>query len=365
MTVNWLDPQPIGVDAFGTTHYLDTVKTHTAFFGKTRSGKTRAARGFVAFGLLDPKVRIACFDGKNDDSDWRPMADLCDLGYVGGSSSASVAAVERLLLRLEQENNARASGDHGASAPVIVVIDEWYRIRQAAKRHDPEAANRIDGLMADLAATSSGRNMHNVYCFQRGTVEFMPGDLGANIGTRVQGWAATPREIQYSIHSNPDVVPSRTGEFLVSTDEGGTSELVVIPHLDDAAFRVVCDRARKLRRPAPTVNLRKPELLPDEPATWQELVEVILAEAQEAMTTSELHAALGDAAPTPHPNRFGRFLTADARSDLPAVTEARTRRATRGWTLADTVLPADGGYNGPDSRSETLTDRLLAMGGAA
>ena len=364
MTVDWLDPQPIGVDAFGTTHHLSTTCTHSGFFGKTRSGKTTAARGFVAFGLLDPKVRLACFDGKDDESDWRPMADLCDLGYVGGSSSASVAAVERLLLRLEQENNARAGGDHGASAPVIVVVDEWYRIRQAAKRHDPDAAKRIDGLMADLAATSSGRYMHIVFCFQRGTVEFMPGDLGANLGQRVQGWAATPREIQYSIHSNPDIVPSRTGEFLVSTDEGGTSELVVVPHLDHDAFRTVCQVARNLRQaPAPAVDLRKSE--PNEPATWQELVAVILTEAGEAMSTSDLHTALGEAAPTPHANRFGRFLTADARSDLPTVTEARTRRATRGWTLSDSVLPADGEYNDPDSRSETLTDRLLAMGAAA
>ena len=365
MTVNWLDPQPIGVDAFGTTHYLNTFETHTAFFGMTRSGKTVAARGFVSLGLLDPKVRVAIFDGKGSEASWKPMADLCDLGFVWGSSSSSVAATERLLLRLEQENNARTGGDLGASAPIIVVVDEWYRLRQAAKRHDPDAAKRIDGLMADLAATSSERYIHMVSCFQRGTTEFMPGDLGANLGQRVQGKAATPREIQYSIHSNPEITPSRRGEFLVSTDEGGTAELVVVPFLDNDAFRVVCDRARKLRRPAPTVNLRKPELLPDEPATWQELVEVILAEAQEAMTTSELHAALGDAAPTPHPNRFGRFLTADARSDLPAVTEARTRRATRGWTLADSVLPADGGYIGPDSRSETLTDRLLAIRGAA
>ena len=363
MTVDWLDPQPIGVDAFGTTHYLNTVGTHTAFIGITGSGKTKTARGFVALGVLDPKPRLAIFDGKDDNSDWRPMADLCDLGYVAGSSSASIGAVERLLLKLEQVNNSRAEGDHGASEPIIVVVDEWYRTRQAAKRHDPDAAKRIDGLMADLAATSRSRHIHIVYCFQRGTTAFMPGDLGANIGQRVQGRAATPAEIRYAIHSNPDVVPSRVGEFLVSTDDGGTSELVVVPYLDDDAFRVVCDRARRLRRPA--VDLRKPERAPEEPATWQELVEVILAEAQEALTTSSIHAALGEAAPTAHANRFGRLLAEDSKSDLPTVMAARTRRATRGWTLADSVLPAQGEYIGPDPRSETLTDRLLALGGVA
>ena len=352
MTVDWLTPQPIGVDAFGATRYLQTAKTHTAFYGKTRSGKTLAARGFVSFALLDPRVSIACFDGKDDQVDWRPMADLCDIGYVGGSSSASIAGVERLLLRLEQENNARADGS-GADRPVVVVVDEWYRIRQAAKRHDPDAAKRIDGLMADLAATSSGRYMHGVFCFQRGTVEFVPGDLGANLGQRVQGWAATPREIQYSIHSNPDVVPSRTGEFLVSSDEGGTSELVVVPHLDYTGFLAVCAAARRLRAPAAPVVLAKAS---DDPPTWQELVAVILQEAGETMTTSDIHAALGDAAPTPYPNRFGRDLTADAASDLPTVVEARTRRATRGWTLADRLLPTEGEYNPSDSRSQA---RLL------
>ena len=363
MTVNWLDPQPIGVDAFGTTHYLNTVGTHTAFIGITGSGKTSTARGFVLMGVLDPKVRVAIFDGKDDDSDWRPMADLCDLGYVAGSSSASIAAVERLLLQLEQVNNARAEGDHGVSEPIIVVVDEWYRIRQAAKRHDPDAAKRIDSLMADLAATSRSRYIHIVFCFQRGTTAFMPGDLGANIGQRVQGRAATPNEIRYAIHSKPDITPSRVGEFLVSLDDGGTSELVVVPHLDDAACRVVCNRARRLRRPA--VDLRKPGRVPEEPATWQELVEIILAEAHEVLTTSAIHAALGEAAPTPTPERFGRLLTADAQSGLPAVMAARTRRGTRGWVLADSVLPAEGEYTGPDSRSGTLTDRLLALGGAA
>ncbi len=75
--VDWTQPQPIGVDAFGATHALHTTATHTAFFGKTRSGKTVAARGFVSYGLLDPRVEVVVFDGKNDASDWQPMRDLC------------------------------------------------------------------------------------------------------------------------------------------------------------------------------------------------------------------------------------------------------------------------------------------------
>ena len=363
MTVNWLDPQPFGVDAFGNTHHLQTVGTHTVFGGKTGCGKTDAALGFVGMGLLDPKFRPVVIDGKDDDDQWRQIEEFTGGMYVGGNTSSSVAAVERLLHDLDDISNSRSSGDKGASEPMAVVVDEWYRIRQAAKRHAEDKGKVMDGLMADFASSCRSRHIHLIFCVQAGTVEFLPGDLGVNLGQRVQGWAATPAQIRYLIHSKPDIEPSRPGEFLVSSDEGGSSELVTAPFFGDAQD-VVYAAARRIRAPR-TVDLRKTERAPEEPATWQELVEVILAEAHEVLTTSSIHAALGAAAPTPTPERFGRLLTADAQSELPAVMAARTRRGTRGWTLADSVLPAQGEYIGSDPRSETLTDRLLALGGAA
>lgn len=363
MAVDWLAPQEIGVDAFGRTHHLETVGTHTAFFGKTGSGKTRAARGFVAKALLDPRARLAVFDGKDDQRDWRPMMGLCDVGYVAGSSSAAVGAALRLLRELELLNNSRTGGDHGASEPVVVVVDEWYRIRQAAIRHGNGIAE-LDSLMADLAATCRSHFIHLVFCFQRGTTAYMPGDLGGNIGQRVQGWAATPREIQYSIHSNPDVVPARPGEFLVSADEGGSAELLVVPDLDHDDFEVVVAAARRVRTPGPPLSLVKCVPEPedtDRPATWQEMVAVILEEAGEPMGAAAILEALPeDRRPTVHTNRFGRdFLVPDADSDWPTVTRSRTPRGTPGWALAEGVLPIGDGKNGPSARSPAPSPLLL------
>jgi hypothetical protein len=359
VSVNWLDPQPIGVDAFGTTHHLQTVGTHTAFYGKTQSGKTTAARGLVSLGVLDPRVDVVVLNGKPDEDMWLPMRDLCS-GYVEGATSRTVVELRAELERLNEINDSRAGGDKGRSRPMIVVVDELYRLRQAAKRAGKKTADEIDGLFADMASTCSGRHMHMVFCAQRGTVEFIPGDLGANLGQRVQGWAASPKEIGYAIHSRPDVEPGRQGEFLVSIDEGGTSELVSVPFLDHAGFREVCAAARRLRA-APVVDLTKHHVEPDQPATWQELVAVILEESREPMTTTAIYEALPEGnRPTPHAETFGRLLNADADSPDPLVTRSYTRSRTRAWSLAAPAEPAPERVLSGSARSEAPTRSALA-----
>ncbi len=374
---DFTQPVKCSMDARGEWLHLLTLNTHTGAFGKTRSGKTQVLRaGLLSPALLDPTVEVGIITGKVNPNDWRPAKDLCNLGYVEGASSADIDAIERFLVNLTRVNEQRGDTEATDLRPMLVVVDEWYSIRQAAALFDKDQAKRIDGLMASLGSTASGRRIHLAFCGQRATVEYLPGDLKANIGQRIQGVAAKRAEIGYAIDADVAVLPRKAGEFLISDDDGGSAVLSRAPEFTHDDFRALVKRATAIREEydeeqcatlAPT--LMAPPLTeavedgestsdstedPDPPATWQDCVRVLLEESDEPMTTTELHRALVDHGITPpsrHANHFGRDLTRDSKSERPTVT-ATHRDKNPAWTLATPVVLSVREHFDPHARSD-------------
>lgn len=245
---DWRQPISLGRDGQGRPVTFRTVGTHSALVGGTGSGKTATGRLVVAHALLDPTVRVFALVAKDDAADWRAMAGLCE-AYVGGVRPDALRRAEQVLGQVEALSEARADAGRNV-APVVVVIEEWYRLRSAAARLDPALGKRLDGLLGEVLATSRSRGVHVLVFAQRGTVEYLPGDQRANLLQRLVGRTGSRAEIQYVLDEAPTALPSRVGEFLVSTDER-TPALVTVDHLTDDAWEAVCRRAAALRRDRP------------------------------------------------------------------------------------------------------------------
>jgi len=243
----WADGVPIGPDRMGRPVVLQTVGAHTAFCAQTGAGKTRLAAYGLAHALLDPTVYLFVIDGKHDLEDY-PVGHLCQ-SFVGGATHASARQVEEVFLTLERVSAHR--GTQGREhAPILVIIDEWARIRSAANRHDPALAKRLDSLLIELAATVRSRGISIWVLAQRGTAEFIPTDLRANLAQRCVGQTYEEAEVRYILDRTPEVLPSRPGQFLFGSDRH-TAALAQVPMFDDAAFAEVIKRATVLRQDMP------------------------------------------------------------------------------------------------------------------
>ena len=245
---DWRQPVVLGRDGQGRPVTFRTVGTHSALVGGTGSGKTWTGRLVVAHALLDPAVRVFAIVAKDDASDWRPMSPVCE-AYVGGVGGDALERVEQVLLAVEQISEARTDAGRDV-APVVLVVEEWYRVRQAAARRDAALAKRLDSLMGELLATSRSRGVHVLALVQRGTVEYLPGDQKANLLQRLVGRTSSEAEVRYVLDEAPTALPSRSGEFLVSTDER-TPALVQVDELTDTAWAALCARATALRASTP------------------------------------------------------------------------------------------------------------------
>lgn len=239
-------PVPLGTDRLGAEQYLKTQETHTAFVGKTRSGKTWLARYFVSWGLLDPRVPVWMVSGKDDPEDWQPMKGLC----VRYETVRDLQGVLALLQEVERVGDYRGDIPKADRYPGILVVDEWYRLRNKAEVEDKELAKELVKLISTLAATLSSRNIHVVMTFQRGTVTFIDPDLRASLGQKAVGMVAKEIETRTVLDMVPLTVPKAQGEFLLTLDDSEPT-LVPVPTLTDEGFVDVCQRAAVLREDEP------------------------------------------------------------------------------------------------------------------
>lgn len=311
----WADGLELGPDRLGRSVPVRTVGAHSVFVGQTGSGKTCLGRWGLAHALLDPTVRIFCIDGKDDLTDWRPMEPLCEM-FVGGATRESIKAVKALLLNVEKLADERGrTGDKGS--PIVVIIDEWHRIREAAKRHDKQLGLEIDSLLSELAATVRSRNISLWVFTQRGTAEYIPTDLRANLIQRFVGMTYEEAEVRYILDKLPEVLPSRTAQFLVGSDRMNAT-LATVPDFDDAAFMHVVSVATRLRRELPLPPLHLIAAEPTEYVTSTQVVTHTAAQnleqavrqilADGALLPHELHAALPARLQPPSVIAMGRQL---------------------------------------------------------
>lgn len=344
----WEDGIPIGPDRLGQPVIMQTVGAHTLFVAQTGAGKTCLGRYGAAWGTLDPNLSIFMMDGKDDLDDWRPMQHLCEQ-FVGGATHASAKAAEQMLLRIERISAERGTEGRG-HAPILVVIDEWKRIRDAAYRHDPSLAKRLDSLIVELAATVRSRNISMWVFAQRGTEGFIPTDLRANLTQRIVGMTYEVSEVRYVLDKTPAVLPAKRGQFLFGSDRMNAT-LAMVPHFDDEDFKRTISRAALLRRSVDrpvleAVSTPSP-LAPPDSLDWA----VLDALSDGPLQASRLFLDLPERVRPSSPVALGKHLHKMQGAGL--VVRARIGKSTA-WGLPETLRPTLRAV-GPDPSPEAVS----------
>lgn len=276
----FFDPVIVASDVQGRPVRLRTVGTHTALVAKSRAGKTWAARPLVGHALLDPTCQVYVVNGKDVLHDWRPMAPACER-YVAVDVGDGVQAVLELFAELRAIAKSRKNTPPDELTPIFLLLEEWKAVRNEAARVDRQTAALLDQELEVLVALASGYGIHVLPIAQRGDSSFLPMGLKANIGQRIVGLVADPREAAYAIGAQPKVLAGAVGEFVVQADEDA-GQLARWHVIDNEAWSALCGRAialRAARAPAPVV-LTKPVLAPilaHEDIPLRDLVMEILA----------------------------------------------------------------------------------------
>lgn len=256
---NWRQPVVIGRDMRGRAVRFLTVDVHSLLVAKTRAGKTWLARIVVGHAALDPSVDVWVLNGKDKRGDWRPLAPLCER-YVAVDDEASLAAAFDALDDLHDLCRQRKDAHASNLTPVVVLLEEWYAIRELARavgakptKGDDESEPTRDTTMAALDASAarlgsvaSGYGVHIIALAQRGTGDYVAMGLKANLSQRLLGMVGDTREAQWTIGSVPDDLPSIAGEFLVQQDEDQPT-LTQCDAMDDEQWEALCVRAVALR----------------------------------------------------------------------------------------------------------------------
>jgi hypothetical protein len=256
---NWRQAVRIGVDTRGRTVRALTVDVHSLLVAKTRAGKTWLARIIVGHAALDPSVDLWVLNGKDKRGDWRPLAPLCER-YVGVDDEDSLAAAFDALDDLHALCRERKDAHASNLTPVVVLLEEWFSIRElaraigtkGAKATDEAPAVRdttvaaLDASAARLGSVASGYGVHIIALAQRGTGDYVAMGLKANLTQRMLGMVSDAREAGWTIGTTPDDLPSMAGEFLVQQDEDAPT-LTQCDAMTDDEWEALCARALVLR----------------------------------------------------------------------------------------------------------------------
>jgi hypothetical protein len=340
---DWRKPVRIGVDMRGRVVHFQTIDVHSVLVAKTRAGKTWLARVILGHALLDPSVDIYVINGKDKRDDWRPMAPAC-VRYAAVDDEESLSEAMDVLDEVRVLCQARK--DHATSdlTPVVLLLEEWFSVRSVAQSVDNASLKALDQAAARLGSVASGYGVHIIGLAQRGTADYVPMGLKANMGQRLVGMVAESREVGWTIGFTPADLPNAQGEFLVQTDED-PAVLTQGDALDDAAWAELCERAVELRGARVsrgTVNLDK---LPAVPAvTLDGAVRELLAD-HGFLSSTELLGLLPAAVAPRTSAVLGKRL-----AEMFGVEQGYVG-SRKGWRLAEsaggvagggtTVLPVD------------------------
>lgn len=256
---NWRQPVVIGRDLRGRLVRFLTVDVHSLLVAKTRAGKTWLARIVLGHAALDPSVDLWVLNGKDKRGDWRPLAPLCER-YVAVDDEDSLLAAFTALDDLHDLCRSRKDAHASNLTPVVVLLEEWFSIRELAraigskptKGDDETEATRdttmaaLDASAARLGSVASGYGVHIIALAQRGTGDYVAMGLKANLSQRLLGMVGDTREAQWTIGSVPNDLPSIAGEFLVQQDEDQPT-LTQCDAMTDEQWEALCARAYALR----------------------------------------------------------------------------------------------------------------------
>lgn len=160
---------------------------------RPRRGKTFAARNDVAPAVLDPSVRIYCWNLKGDEA-WDAIREVCELSggvYGKGRRDDALNAMTETLERLTTETDERneripgskltrqSSRDPKVAAPVtFVIVDEVQRAFES------QFGDRIDKALTDLAKNGPSAGFVLDLSTQRPDADSFPSGLRAQLGAR-------------------------------------------------------------------------------------------------------------------------------------------------------------------------------------
>lgn len=248
-TTTWRTPARIGRSPQGHPVTVQTHEANTLIAGLPGYGKTSAARGIVAHGLLDPGTRLWIVDGKAS-RDWTAAAPLAERFVVGTDDAVAEHAEELLgdVLAEVQRRNAAGTVDPPG---LLVVLEEWTEVRAAADR---AGRDRLDALLGRVLRTGRAAGCHVVLVSQRPTVEDVPGGARNLLSNRLCLTVRNAADAALVLGEQPTLaLPTRRGEALLAVPTGTVS--VVLDHLDATGWEAVCRRAAAMRpdRPPATV----------------------------------------------------------------------------------------------------------------
>lgn len=208
--------------------------------GRTRSGKTVAARLPVAHFALDPTTILWGFDGKGDADDWLPMRHRF-ARWVTGPERDSGALAVAMLEDLNAEADRRQQLTRANRGPgLFVLLEELPKFRS---RMDSKQLAAFDKNLNHLVSTCASANMLVLFVAQYPTKEAIPVAAKQQASTRlVFNSTAGNAELALGVYPDghePDKLPQGTA-LLNLGDITGITRLVT-DWLDDEQWLAFCE----------------------------------------------------------------------------------------------------------------------------
>lgn len=167
--------------------------------GEPRAGKTVLLNNIIAAAALDPRTRVALFDGKgaNTFRHWQGIADRVDRS---GSAGALLTYLTTVLQEIERRYDALADLDeekltkqiYQTSMPLfLVVIDELANFTMPYP--NKKLGQGVVSALAQIAAKGPAAGVVLVMATQHPSVDVVPSIIRNNVSMRIAFRVASPQ----------------------------------------------------------------------------------------------------------------------------------------------------------------------------
>ncbi|WP_239404504.1 FtsK/SpoIIIE domain-containing protein [Frankia sp. Cj3] len=178
---SYFDPIPVAQDEDGEIVTVSLANRTFLIGGESRSGKSVATHLITSAAILDPRTRLALWDGKGELelADYMQIAD----GIAGPDPAAAVALMKKVRAELEDRlawlgarGLKKATPDCGLD-PLLLVIEEFTAYTKVS-----EFLDDLTYVMVRCLAAQMGL----ILTTQRPSSKVVPTDIRDNLNTR---WA--------------------------------------------------------------------------------------------------------------------------------------------------------------------------------
>ncbi len=189
--VSLWDGIPVGFRKNGTHLVISPTDTSILVAGEPRAGKTVFLNNIIAAAAMDPRCRLALFDGKgsNEFHRWKAVADKVDRTANPGALLSYLTTVYQEIRRrydaLAEMDRVKLTREiYETSMPLyLVVIDELAKFTKTYP--NKKIGQGIVQVLADIAAQGPAAGVLLVLATQRTATEVVPGIIRDNVSMRV------------------------------------------------------------------------------------------------------------------------------------------------------------------------------------